>query len=114
MTPFPFRLRYRSPARQEARLRYLSPNGYSIALEYQFEDPRRVFAKGLHAAAAQAEIAESARSALWMHERSTAGDWDALFDHRRQAPHAEAMHPTDEYLLSWFIAAGAGGRTAVP
>jgi 4,5-DOPA dioxygenase extradiol len=24
------------------------------------------------------------------------------------------MHPTDEHLLPWFVAAGAGGRDAVP
>jgi 4,5-DOPA dioxygenase extradiol len=24
------------------------------------------------------------------------------------------MHPTDEHLLPWFIAAGAGGRDAAP
>ena len=39
-------------------------------------------------------------------------DWDALFDYRRQAPHAVLMHPTDEHLLPWYVAAGAGGREA--
>ena len=24
------------------------------------------------------------------------------------------MHPTDEHLLPWYVAAGAGGRIAVP
>jgi 4,5-DOPA dioxygenase extradiol len=24
------------------------------------------------------------------------------------------MHPSDEHLLPWFIAAGAGGRDSVP
>ena len=24
------------------------------------------------------------------------------------------MHPTDEHLLPWYVAAGAGGRDAVP
>ena len=24
------------------------------------------------------------------------------------------MHPTDEHLLPWFVAAGAGGREATP
>jgi 4,5-DOPA dioxygenase extradiol len=24
------------------------------------------------------------------------------------------MHPSDEHLLPWYIAAGAGGRDAVP
>ena len=38
----------------------------------------------------------------------------ALFYYRAQAPHAVDMHPTDEHLLPWYIAAGAGGREAAP
>ena len=44
----------------------------------------------------------------WVLERSAAQDWDALFDYRRQAPHAEAQHPTDEHWLPFYVAAGAG------
>jgi 4,5-DOPA dioxygenase extradiol len=33
-----------------------------------------------------------------------------LFDYRSVAPHAADMHPTDEHLLPWYVAAGAGGR----
>ena len=69
----------------------------------------RVFAAGLHSAADQPEIAESAAFRGWVHERSTTRDWDALFDYRAQAPHAQDMHPSDEHLLPWYIAAGAGG-----
>ena len=69
----------------------------------------RVFASGLHSAADQPEIAESAAFRDWVHERSAARDWDALFDYRAQAPHAQDMHPSDEHLLPWYIAAGAGG-----
>ena len=29
--------------------------------------------------------------------------------YRRQAPHAALMHPSDEHLLPWYVAAGAGG-----
>ena len=47
-------------------------------------------------------------------QRSAARDWDALFDYRRQAPHAVDMHPSDEHLLPWYVAAGAGGRDATP
>ena len=36
-------------------------------------------------------------------------DWAALWHYRALAPEAHAMHPTDEHLLPWFIAAGAGG-----
>jgi 4,5-DOPA dioxygenase extradiol len=49
-----------------------------------------------------------------MHARSEARDWDALFDYRARAPHAVDMHPTDEHLLPWYVAAGAGGRTVAP
>jgi 4,5-DOPA dioxygenase extradiol len=74
---------------------------------------RRVFAEGMRNAD-QPEIAESAAYRAWMLERSTARDWTALFDYRRQAPHAADMHPSDEHLLPWYIAAGAGGRDAAP
>ncbi|MFO1217093.1 MAG: class III extradiol ring-cleavage dioxygenase [Burkholderiaceae bacterium] len=54
------------------------------------------------------EIAESAAFRRWFDERSAAADWPALLDYRRQAPHAALMHPTDEHLLPWYVAAGAG------
>ena len=74
----------------------------------------RVFAAGLHSAAYQPEVTESAAFRGWIHERSAARDWDALFDYRAQAPHAQDMHPSDEHLLPWYIAAGAGGREHAP
>ena len=49
-----------------------------------------------------------------MSERSAERDWDSLFAYRSRAPHAADMHPTDEHLLPWFVAAGAGGRDAAP
>lgn len=73
---------------------------------------RRVFAGGLHGQADLPEIPESAAFRDWMLARAEARDWDALFGYRRQAPHAVDMHPTDEHLLPWFVAAGAGGRSA--
>jgi 4,5-DOPA dioxygenase extradiol len=75
---------------------------------------RRVFAGGGRMPADAPEIAESVAFRRWLADRAAARDWDALFDYRRQAPHAVDMHPTDEHLLPWFIAAGAGGRDAVP
>ncbi len=75
---------------------------------------RRVFGGGLQAEAAQPEIPESAAFRHWWLERSQARDWPALFDYRRQAPHALDMHPSDEHLLPWHIAAGAGGRAHAP
>ncbi|MEO7150377.1 MAG: class III extradiol ring-cleavage dioxygenase, partial [Burkholderiaceae bacterium] len=75
---------------------------------------RRVFAGGLQPAGNVPEIAESAAFRRWMHERSAARDWDALHDYRARAPHAADMHPTDEHLLPWYVAAGAGGSAAAP
>jgi 4,5-DOPA dioxygenase extradiol len=75
---------------------------------------RRVFAGGLRAAPDQPEITESAEFRRWMLARSAARDWAALFDYRKLAPYAADMHPTDEHLLPWFVAAGAGGRDATP
>jgi 4,5-DOPA dioxygenase extradiol len=72
---------------------------------------RLVFAAGLPPLDAP-EIAESAAFRGWFAARSAAADWDALLDYRARAPSAELMHPTDEHLLPWFVAAGAGGRTA--
>jgi 4,5-DOPA dioxygenase extradiol len=75
---------------------------------------RRVFEHGLRGPVDRPEIAESAAFRHWMLERSAARDWEALFDYRAQAPHAADMHPTDEHLLPWYIAAGAGGRGHAP
>ena len=58
------------------------------------------------------EIPECAAFRRWFAERAAAADWPALFDYRAQAPHAVLMHPTDEHLLPFFVAAGAGGATA--
>ena len=44
----------------------------------------------------------------WFAQRVADGDWAPLFDYRAQAPHAVLMHPTDEHLLPFFVAAGAG------
>ena len=76
---------------------------------------RRVFSGGgLHPDRAQPEIPESAAFRGWIAERARALDWDALFAYRTHAPHGVDMHPTDEHLLPWFVAAGAGGRTSPP
>jgi 4,5-DOPA dioxygenase extradiol len=75
---------------------------------------QRVFARGLHTPSEGPEAADSAAFREWMRERSAARDWDALFDYRRQAPYAREMHPTDEHLLPFYVAAGAGGRDATP
>lgn len=74
---------------------------------------RRIFAGGAPSTAA-AEIPESAAFRRWFAERSAARDWPALFAYRRRAPHAVDMHPSDEHLLPWFVAAGAGGSMHAP
>lgn len=45
----------------------------------------------------------------WCDARVRAADWDALCDYRRQAPHAERAHPTEDHFLPLFFAGGAGG-----
>jgi 4,5-DOPA dioxygenase extradiol len=71
---------------------------------------RRVFAGGLRPDADAPATPESTAFRDWFAESAAAADWDALFDYRRQAPHAVLMHPTDEHLLPFFVAAGAAGR----
>ena len=75
---------------------------------------RRAFAGGRRPSGGQPEIAESAAFRAWVHARSATRDWAALTDYRRSAPYAVDMHPTDEHLLPWFVAAGAGGRADAP
>ena len=74
---------------------------------------RRIFGSNRPATDTK-EIAESAAFRTWMNERSAARDWDNLFSYRSKAPYAADMHPTDEHLLPWYVAAGAGGREATP
>ncbi|MBX3645701.1 MAG: dioxygenase [Rubrivivax sp.] len=69
---------------------------------------RRVFAGGLHDAGRPA-TPESTAFRDWFRERGEAADWDALLDYRRRAPHAALMHPSDEHLLPYYVAAGAAG-----
>ena len=48
----------------------------------------------------------------WWAAHAAAADWPALFEYRSRAPHAALMHPSDEHLLPFFVAAGAGGDGA--
>jgi 4,5-DOPA dioxygenase extradiol len=76
---------------------------------------RRVFTpRGMPPADAPA-TPESTAFREWFAQRTAAGDWPALLDYRRQAPFAELMHPSDEHLLPFFVAAGAAAADgAVP
>ncbi len=75
---------------------------------------RRLFANGLRPREDQPEAADNAAFRNWFAQRGQARDWDALFAYRDRAPQAVEMHPTDEHLLPWYVAAGAGGRDATP
>jgi len=70
---------------------------------------RLLFGAGSRPALDAPEIATSAAFRRWFAERGAAADWPALLDYRAQAPNAALMHPTDEHLLPFFVAAGAGG-----
>jgi len=75
---------------------------------------RRLFVNGLRPRTDQPEADDNAAFRHWISERGKARDWEALFAYRSKAPHAVEMHPTDEHLLPWYVAAGAGGRDAEP
>lgn len=45
----------------------------------------------------------------WVDEKVASGDRDALLGAMTQAPEAARNHPTDEHLLPFYIALGAGG-----
>ncbi len=53
---------------------------------------------------------ESSAFRDWFAARGAAADLPALLDYRRQAPHAALMHPSDEHLLPFYVAAGAAGE----
>lgn len=73
-----------------------------------------VFAGGQMPPIDAPELPASATFRAWWEARSRVRDWEALLDYRQQAPHALEMHPTDEHLLPWFVAAGAEGRLHAP
>ena len=45
----------------------------------------------------------------WLADRAAAGDRDALLGTMQLAPDAARNYPTDEHLLPFFVALGAGG-----
>ncbi len=106
------------PARQfalGAALRPLAADGVLVLGSGSItHNLRRLFAGGLAPRADQAEAADNAAFRHWIAARGTALDWDALFAYRSQAPHAVEMHPTDEHLLPWYVAAGVGSRETPP
>ncbi len=73
---------------------------------------RRVFANGRFDRPDTPATPESTAFRQWFVDHTAAADWPALFEYRTQAPHAALMHPTDEHLLPFYVAAGAAGEGA--
>ncbi len=69
---------------------------------------QRVFAQGRMVVDRPA-TPESTAFRHWFLDKTAAADWPALFAYRTQAPHAALMHPSDEHLLPFYVAAGAAG-----
>lgn len=71
---------------------------------------RRVFQSGRLAAGLKQlpEDPDCAAFRDWVAQHAAAGDWAALRAYRLQAPHAAAMHPTDEHWRPFYLAAGSG------
>jgi 4,5-DOPA dioxygenase extradiol len=73
---------------------------------------RRVFSGGRLGREDAPATPESTAFRDWFVDKAASADWPALFDYRTQAPHAASMHPTDEHLLPFYVAAGAAGAGA--
>ncbi len=71
---------------------------------------QRVFAGGGLHPPERAATHESTAFRTWFADHVAAADWPGLFSYRSRAPHAALMHPTDEHLLPFYVAAGAGGE----
>ena len=50
----------------------------------------------------------------WWRQRIEASDIESLLDYRAKAPGAVEAHPTEEHLLPFFVALGAGGEQFAP
>jgi 4,5-DOPA dioxygenase extradiol len=48
----------------------------------------------------------------WLAQTIDQGNWEALLNYRKLAPHATENHPTAEHLLPLFVVIGAGGDRA--
>ncbi len=104
-----------SPARLFALGQALAPLAADGVLVYatgSITHNLRLLFGGSRPALDAPEIAESAAFRSWFAERAAAADWPALLDYRAQAPHAALMHPSDEHLLPFYVAAGAAGPAA--
>ena len=106
-----------SPARLFAMGRALAPladEGVLVMASGSItHNLQRVFANGLQDVERPA-TPESTAFRDWFEARGGAADWTALLDYRAQAPHARLMHPSDEHLLPFYVAAGAAGGERAP
>lgn len=64
--------------------------------------------------AGAAEEPDCAEFRGWVQRTAEGGLWPELLDYRRLAPHAVAMHPTDEHWLPFYFAAGAASEGEQP
>jgi 4,5-DOPA dioxygenase extradiol len=105
-----------SPERQMAlgdALRPLADEGVLVIGSGSITHNLRLFMNGRPTMDAP-EMPQSREFREWVATNSAQREWSALLDYRRQAPHAVLMHPTDEHLLPWYVAAGTGGREHAP
>ncbi len=58
------------------------------------------------------ETPDCAAFRAWVLDKTQARDWDALRQWGELAPHARAMHPSDDHWLPIYFAAGAGETDA--
>lgn len=103
-----------SPARQWALGEALAPladEGVLILGSGSLTHDLRRFMRQRPALDAPA-MADVVAFADWVADTVRHGDRAALLDYRRQAPHAAALHPTDEHWLPFYVAAAAGGLGA--
>jgi 4,5-DOPA dioxygenase extradiol len=67
---------------------------------------QRVFAAGRTPDIQAPATPESTAFREWFAQHGARAQWSALLDYRKQAPYAALMHPSDEHLLPFFVAAG--------
>ena len=86
----------------------IQANGYSL-----FSDGRLVVFRQQGEEPTRLHPMQVWKTPFMSAEHAAAADWPGLFNYRSQAPHAALMHPTDEHLLPFYVAAGAAGAAPV-